>query len=93
MLLPWPSSGGEAGMHLPLALGTVDPVRSCCPLSGLQNKKKMTREDFARINDNTNDGEPMPRELLSHIYQAIAKEELKISGGGCLSRGSIFRCE
>ena len=57
---------------------------SCCPLAGLQNKKKMTREDFARINDNTNDGEPMPRELLSHIYQAITREELKISGGRAL---------
>ncbi|GAB4821173.1 hypothetical protein N2152v2_008219 [Parachlorella kessleri] len=48
-------------------------------LHNTQNKKKMSPEDFARINDNTNDGEPMPRELLTHIYQAIAREELKIS--------------
>lgn len=40
----------------------------------------MSLDDFARINDNTNDGEPMPRELLTHIYGNIAREELRISG-------------
>lgn len=49
-------------------------------LHNTQNKKKMSLDDFARINDNTNDGEPMPREMLTHIYQNIAREELKISG-------------
>ncbi len=51
----------------------------------------MSLEDFARINDNTNDGEPMPRELLTHIYQAIAKEELKISGGRDSGQGIWVR--
>lgn len=48
-------------------------------LHNSQNKKKMSPEDFARINDNTNDGDPMPKELLDRIYKAIAAKELKIS--------------
>lgn len=48
-------------------------------LHNSQNKKKMSPEDFARINDNTNDGDPMPQELLDRIYKAIAAKELKIS--------------
>jgi hypothetical protein len=48
----------------------------------LQNKKKMSLEDFARINRSTNEGEPMPRQLLESIYASIARDELKISAGG-----------
>ena len=47
----------------------------------LQNKKKMTLDDFARINRSTNEGEPMPRPLLEGIYASIARDELKISSG------------
>lgn len=52
----------------------------------LQNKKKMSLEDFARINRSTNEGDPMPRDLLEGIYASISRDELKISSGG-LSRG------
>lgn len=48
-------------------------------LHNTQNKRKMTLEDFARINRNTNEGEPMPHELLSDIYTAISHDEFKIS--------------
>lgn len=48
-------------------------------LHNTQNKRKMTLEDFARINRNTNEGEPMPHELLSDIYTAISNDEFKIS--------------
>lgn len=48
-------------------------------LHNTQNKKKMSLEDFARINRSTNDGDPMPPELLSNIYAAISQDELKIS--------------
>lgn len=48
-------------------------------LHNTQNKKKMSLKDFNRINDNTNDGAPMPKELLQHIYSAISADELKIS--------------
>lgn len=48
-------------------------------LHNTQNKKKMSLKDFSRINDNTNDGAPMPKELLQHIYTAISADELKIS--------------
>ena len=48
-------------------------------LHNTQNKKKMTLEDFARINRNTNEGDPMPPELLNRIYRAISTDELKIS--------------
>lgn len=51
----------------------------------LQNKKKMSLDDFARINRNTNEGEPMPRELLEGIYSSISRDELKISSGRLLS--------
>ena len=45
----------------------------------LQNKRKMTLEDFGRINRSTNDGDPMPPDLLREIYASIARDELKIS--------------
>ena len=48
-------------------------------LHNTQNKKKMSLRDFARINDNTNDGAPMPKEMLQRIYAAISADELKIS--------------
>ncbi|KAI3425868.1 hypothetical protein D9Q98_007841 [Chlorella vulgaris] len=48
-------------------------------LHNTQNKKKMTLDDFARINRSTNDGDPMPRPLLEGIYASIAGDELKIS--------------
>lgn len=48
-------------------------------LHNTQNKRKMTFDDFARINRSTNDGQPMPRELLERIYAAISQEELRIS--------------
>lgn len=48
-------------------------------LHNTQNKKKMTLEDFARINRNTNEGDPMPKELLTEIYAAISTNEFKIS--------------
>ena len=44
-----------------------------------QNKRKMSREDFGRINRNTNEGDPMPPALLNRVYNAIANDELKIS--------------
>lgn len=48
-------------------------------LHNTQNKKKMSLADFSRINRNTNDGDPMPPELLREIYASIARDELKIS--------------
>jgi len=48
-------------------------------LHNSQNKRKMTLEDFSRINRNTNEGDPMPSDLLSSIYGAIASDEFKIS--------------
>lgn len=48
-------------------------------LHNSQNKRKMTREDFGRINRNTNDGDPMPQVLLERVYTAISRNELKIS--------------
>ena len=48
-------------------------------LHNTQNKRKMTLDDFARINRNTNEGDPMPQELLSSIYASISTDEFKIS--------------
>jgi len=71
---------GRLCAHQPLH----EPIRNnsfshqLCP----QNKKKMSLEDFARINRSTNEGEPMPGALLETIYSSIARDELKISSGG-----------
>ncbi len=40
----------------------------------------MSLEAFARINKDTNEGEPIPMDLLEGLYNAIARDELKISG-------------
>ncbi len=48
-------------------------------LHNSQNKRKMTPADFARINDATNDGAPMPPALLGAIFESISAGELKIS--------------
>ncbi|PRW57821.1 ARF guanine-nucleotide exchange factor GNOM-like [Chlorella sorokiniana] len=48
-------------------------------LHNTQNKKKMSLDDFARINRSTNEGEPMPAALLETIYSSISRDELKIS--------------
>ena len=57
----------------------------------MQNKKKMSLDDFARINRNTNEGEPMPRDLLESIYASIARDELKISSGAWAA-AAAFAC-
>jgi brefeldin A-resistance guanine nucleotide exchange factor 1 len=62
-------------------------------LHNTQNKRKMTLEDFGRINRNTNEGDPMPPELLSSIYAAISIDEFKISAecsAADLSHQSVF---
>lgn len=62
-------------------------------LHNTQNKRKMTLEDFGRINRNTNEGDPMPPELLSSIYAAISADEFKISSecsAADLSHQSVF---
>ena len=62
-------------------------------LHNTQNKRKMTLEDFARINRNTNEGDPMPAELLSSIYAAISVDEFKISSecsAADLSHQAVF---
>lgn len=62
----------------------------CAALRCVQNKKKMSLDDFARINRSTNEGEPMPAALLQSIYTSIARDELKISSGdaGCWQPGA-----
>lgn len=52
----------------------------------------MSLEDFARINRSTNEGEPMPRELLESIYASIARDELKISSGGWVGEVLFGAC-
>ncbi|PSC74405.1 ARF guanine-nucleotide exchange factor GNOM isoform B [Micractinium conductrix] len=60
-------------------------------LHNTQNKKKMSLEDFARINRSTNEGDPMPRDLLEGIYASISRDELKISSeSGANELPSIF---
>lgn len=80
LALPLPGSQGTAPLALARLHMTVTPALTCpavCP----QNKKKMSLDDFARINRSTNEGEPMPRELLEGIYASISRDELKISSG------------
>ncbi|KNA24145.1 hypothetical protein SOVF_018230 [Spinacia oleracea] len=44
-----------------------------------QVKKKMTEEDFIRNNRLINDGNDLPRELLSELYSSICENEIRIT--------------
>ncbi|XP_051179152.2 ARF guanine-nucleotide exchange factor GNOM-like [Lolium perenne] len=43
----------------------------------MQVKKKMTEEDFIKNNRNINGGNDLPREMLSELYHAICRNEIK----------------
>lgn len=43
-----------------------------------QVKKKMTREDFVRMNRGINDGDDLPFDFLSGLYDNISREEIKM---------------
>ncbi|KAJ4954099.1 hypothetical protein NE237_030931 [Protea cynaroides] len=45
----------------------------------MQVKKKMTEEDFIRNNRRINDGNDLPREILSELYHSICKNEIRMS--------------
>lgn len=57
-----------------------------------QVKKKMTEEDFIRNNRRINDGNDLPRELLSELYNSICEHEIRITpeqgSGSCEMRQS-----
>lgn len=44
-----------------------------------QVKKKMTEEDFIRNNRLINDGNDLPREYLSELYQSISQNEIRMA--------------
>jgi len=48
-------------------------------LHNVQVKKKMTKEDFLRMNRGINDNKDLPAEFLSAIYDNICKDEIKMS--------------
>lgn len=55
-----------------------------------QVKKKMTEEDFIRNNRRINDGNDLPRELLSELYNSICENEIRITpeqGSGSYEMG------
>jgi brefeldin A-resistance guanine nucleotide exchange factor 1 len=45
-----------------------------------QVKKKMTKEDFVRMNRGLNNGEDLPFEFLSDLYENILHDEIKMRG-------------
>ena len=47
-----------------------------------QVKKKMTLEEFIRNNRKINDGEDLPREVLTELYYNIGKHEIRIKDEG-----------
>ncbi|GJP82710.1 hypothetical protein CLOP_g12958 [Closterium sp. NIES-67] len=53
-----------------------------------QVRRKMTEEEFIRNNRKINDGKDLPRELLSDLYHAIARNEIKMSSDVSLSSSS-----
>ncbi|CAI5524848.1 unnamed protein product [Closterium sp. Naga37s-1] len=53
-----------------------------------QVRRKMTEEEFIRNNRKINDGKDLPRELLSELYHAIARNEIKMSSDVSLSSSS-----
>ncbi len=75
------AAGAGAGLASPDAAYVLafSVVMLNTDLHNSQNKRKMTPADFARINDATNDGAPMPPALLGAIFESISAGELKIS--------------
>ena len=47
-----------------------------------QVKNKMTKEQYIKMNRGINDGEDLPPEYLSAIYDEIAQSEIKMKSGG-----------
>lgn len=48
----------------------------------VQVKKKMTEEDFIKNLRSINDGQDLPRKMLSELYHSIVRSEIKISYDG-----------
>lgn len=46
-----------------------------------QVKRKMTKEDYIKLNRGINDSKDLPEEYLSQIYDEIAESEIKMKGG------------
>ncbi|CAI5479538.1 unnamed protein product [Closterium sp. Yama58-4] len=55
-----------------------------------QVRRKMTEEEFIRNNRKINDGKDLPRELLSELYHAIARNEIKMSSDSLDSSTPAF---
>ena len=51
----------------------------CVCANGRQVKKKMTAEDFIKMNRGINDDKDLPVEFVMEIYQSIARDEIKMS--------------
>jgi brefeldin A-inhibited guanine nucleotide-exchange protein len=43
-------------------------------------KKKMTKEQYIKMNRGINDSRDLPEEFLSKIYDEIENEEIKLKG-------------
>merc|ERR1719482_1519055 len=61
-----------------------------------QIKKKMTQEEFVKMNRGINDQKDLPTPFLEQSYQAITTNEIKIkefdiTGGSSAARESISR--
>eukprot|EP00053_Salpingoeca_punica_P019678 m.200806 g.200806 ORF g.200806 m.200806 type:complete len:1530 (-) comp17699_c1_seq2:138-4727(-) len=49
-------------------------------LHSVNVRKKMTKEDFVRMTRGINDNRDLPRDFVEGIYDAIAKDEIKMKG-------------
>lgn len=50
-------------------------------LHSAQVKRKMTKEDYIKLNRGINESKDLPEEYLSQIYDEIAESEIKMKGG------------
>ena len=48
----------------------------------MQVKKKMTCEDFIRNNRGINDGENLPHDFLTAVYESVAHNEIRMESEG-----------
>jgi brefeldin A-inhibited guanine nucleotide-exchange protein len=49
-------------------------------LHSAQVKKKMTKEDYIKMNRGINDNKDLPREFLENIFDQVAESEIKVKG-------------
>ena len=57
----------------------------------LQVKKKMSKEEYIKMNRGINDNKDLPREYLEDIYEEIASSEIRMKEITSVTKGTLPR--